>query len=473
MKSVHITNYYHKNSGGISTSYNALLAAAERHQRHVRLIVPGETEDGEEVNAYAKIYYVPARYSPLFDKRYRIMMPWQYMVKDSVIRRILLEERPDLIEVTDKYTLSLLGVMIRTNNFKKLGRPILVHFSCERMDDNVGSFLTRGRFGKWFARRVMGNYNIPNFDYHIANSTYTAEEFYESVRAADNRHRSDRFLNFGWRFFKAPRVPVEERIFVCPRGVDPSSFSPDRKSGQKRKEMTERAGIPDDAIVLLYAGRISPEKNIGLLVDLMRILAADKNRDFRLLVAGAGPQADWLKDRSARAAPERIIQLGHLDKETLADYYANADVFVHPNPREPFGIAPLEAMASGVPTVAPRAGGILSYATDENAWLMEPTGEDFASAVREIVENDELRDRKVERALEAARQNTRAASTDRLFATYDAIYRDFQQKKPLFTDVDAAKDFDYVGRILNETKGRDELAESGRESSPEQLRERI
>ncbi len=74
-KSVHITNYYHKNSGGISTSYNALLAAAERHRRPIRLIVPGETEEIEEVNEFARIYYVPAKKSPVFDKRYRMMMP--------------------------------------------------------------------------------------------------------------------------------------------------------------------------------------------------------------------------------------------------------------------------------------------------------------------------------------------------------------------------------------------------------------
>jgi hypothetical protein len=59
LKSVHITNYYHKNSGGISTSFNNLLAAAERHRRLVRLIVPGEIETIEEVNEFAKIYYVP------------------------------------------------------------------------------------------------------------------------------------------------------------------------------------------------------------------------------------------------------------------------------------------------------------------------------------------------------------------------------------------------------------------------------
>lgn len=443
LKSVHITNYYHRNSGGISTSYNNLLAAAGRHRRYMSLIVPGEIEEVEQVNDYAKIYYVPAKYSPLFDKRYRIMMPWQYMIKDSIIRKILLAEMPDMIEVTDKYTLSLLGVMIRTNNFKKLGRPMLVHFSCERMDDNVGSFLTGGALGKWFARRVMGNYNFPNFDYHIANSVYTAEEFYKSVRAEDNPGRSKWLLNACWRFFKSPRVRIEERIHVCPRGVDAVRFTPDKASDEIRREMRERAGIPAESTVLLYAGRISPEKNIELLPEIMKVLARDTGRDYRLLVAGAGPQEGWLKDQTDKHIPGKIIQLGHLDKDTLAGYYASADVFIHPNPREPFGIAPLEAMASGVPTVAPNGGGILSYATNENAWLVEPNGEDFAAAIKEAVENPELRKSKTARALETARANTREASTERLIATYDKIYEDFQRRKELFTDTEAVKDFDF------------------------------
>lgn len=448
-KSVHLTNYYHKNSGGISTSFNNLLDAAERHERHVRLIVPGETEAVEEVNPFARIYYVPARYSPIFDKRYRIMMPWQYMVKDSIIRRILLEERPDIIEVTDKYTLSLLGVMIRTNNFKKLGRPMLIHFSCERMDDNIGSFLARGTAGRWFARRVIGNYTMPTFDFHIANSAYTAEEFFNSLSTEHNPRRSNRFLNWCWRAFKAPRVAVEERIFVCPRGVDPKHFSPDRISDEVRREMIGRAGVPEDAVVLLYAGRISPEKNIGLLVDLMKILSKDEDQDYRLLVAGDGPQADWLRQQTDLHFPSKVTQLGHLDKQTLADYYANADIFVHPNPREPFGIAPLEAMASGVPTVAPNAGGILSYATNENAWLIEPTGESFANAIREIVENAALRETKIEKALETARANTREAATDRLFETYDRMYADFIARHEMFTDIERAKEFDFAENLPN------------------------
>jgi glycosyltransferase involved in cell wall biosynthesis len=443
-KSVHITNYYHKNSGGISTSYNNLLAAAGRHKRHVRLIAPGETESMEKVNEFAKIYYVPARYSPLFDTRYRVIMPWHYMLKDSVVRRILLDERPDIIEVTDKYTLSLLGPMIRTNSFKKLGRPILVHFSCERMDDNVRAFISGGRFGRWLARTVMGNYILPSFDYHIANSEYTAAEFYESYSPAENRRRSEWLFRKSWQMLKAPRVALSERIFVCPRGVDTGHFSSERRSVKTAHDMRTRAGVPHDSTLLLYAGRLSPEKNIGLLVEMMKILSAESLRDYRLLVAGAGPKSDWLREQGEKAGRGKIVLLGHLDKETLAEYYANADVFVHPNPKEPFGIAPLEAMSSGVPTVAPNVGGILSYATNENAWLVDPDGSSFAGAVREIVENEALRREKIEKALKTARENTREASTDRLFATYDRLYEDFNKKRELFVDTDASKRFDFI-----------------------------
>jgi glycosyltransferase involved in cell wall biosynthesis len=443
-KSVHITNYYHKNSGGISTSYNNLLDAAERHQRHVRLIVPGETESVEEVNEYGKIYYVPARYSPIFDKRYRIIMPWQYLLKDSVIRKILLAEMPQMIEVTDKYTLSIIGAMIRKRKFKQLGRPMLVHFSCERMDDNIASFLKGGKLGKWFAKRLMGNYNFPSFDFHIANSVYTAQEFYEAVEEKHNPRRSKSFFNFCWRFFNSPRLPLHERIFVCPRGVNSEQFSPDRKSEKVKLAMRQQAGIPENSVILLYAGRLSPEKNINLLVEMMKILAADRSRDFRLLVAGAGPKAYWLKEETARLFSDKIIQLGHLDKETLADYYANTDVFVHPNPREPFGIAPLEAMASGAPTLAPNSGGILSYASNDNAWLVEPTGKDFAQAVRKIVGDKMQRKRKIEKALETARNNTREKSTDLLFATYDKMYEDFQRRKEIYTGIEKSGKFDFA-----------------------------
>ena len=371
-------------------------------------------------------------------------MPWQYMPSGSPLRAILMAEMPDIIEVTDKYTLSMLGAMIRKNKFRQLNRPMLVHFSCERTDDNIASFMTKKPYGRWLARRVIGNYILPTFDFHIANSPYTAEEFFQSVKKANNPRRSEWFFNWCWRFFNAPLVPFEERIAACPRGVDGEHFSSDRNSAEVKREMRRRANIPENSIILLYAGRISPEKNIGLLPDLMEILAKDTSVDYRLLVAGAGPQAEWLTEETNKRIPNKIIQLGHLEKEKLADYYANCDVFVHPNPREPFGIAPLEAMASGVPVLAPNAGGLLSYATNENSWLIVPTAQNFANAVREIIENPELRARRVKNAFEAVRSNTREISTDNLIATYERLYDDFQKRRELFTNLTNTDDFNFA-----------------------------
>ncbi|HRH40024.1 MAG TPA: glycosyltransferase family 4 protein [Pyrinomonadaceae bacterium] len=429
-KSVHLTNYYHKNSGGISTAYNDLLAAAERHQRFVSLIVPGEADEVEQVNPFAKIYYIKAPNSPIFDKRYRIILPWQFLPNDSKIRQIMLDEKPDLVEVCDKYSLSLVAAMIRRNKFLQLGRPMLVNLVCERMDDNLRSYLTKSKIGKWFSNKFISHYNFPLYDFHIANSHYTTSEFNESLEA----NRKSLFLNYCWKFFKASQVAENERIFVCPCGVNFEYFAKNRKSDEVKKEMRQKVNIPPASIVLLYAGRISPEKNIGLLLELMKVLAQDTKQDFRLLVAGGGPKVDWLKSETEQHIPNKIIQLGHLEKEILAKYYANADVFVHPNPHEPFGIGPLEAMASRVPVVAPNSGGVLSYATNENAWLAEPNSKNFAAAIREIIENSELKEQKIAKAFETAKANSRERSTDLIFATYDKLFADFQNRKELFVD---------------------------------------
>lgn len=444
IKTVHITNYYQENLGGISTAYNALLAAAERHRRYMRLIVPGESEKVEELSEYTKIYYVPARKSPLFDKRYRVMMPWQYIPTNSIIRKILLSEMPDMVEIRDKYMLSAFGTVVRINMFRRLKRPMLVSFSSERMDDNIASFVTEGKFSRWIARRYMGNYLFPSYDFHITNSTYTAEELYLSTQKKNNPRRQDWFTNLCWKAVRSARVPIQERIRICPAGVDAEWFSPDRKSEKVRREMIEKAGIPKDSVVILYAGRISPEKNISLLLDFMKILAKETSRNYRLLIAGAGPKAVWLQEQTDKLIPNKIIQLGHLDKETLSNYYANVDVFVHPNPKEPFGIAPLEAMASGVPTVVPNSGGLLFYANTENTWLVEPTAENFAESVKEIINNPELSAEKIEKAFEAVRRNTRIKSTDFLLETYDKLYEDFQRRNELFTDRKAAKKHNFV-----------------------------
>ncbi len=435
LKSVHITNYYHKNSGGISTAYNKLLEAANRRRRYVRLIVPGEKTEVEAVGDFGRIYYVAADFSPVFDRRYRVMLPWKtYIFDKSPIKTILRDEKPDIIEIGEKYSLSLMAGLLRKGIMNvSAPRPMLVHLSCERMDDNIASFVSGGNLGKWFARRVMGNYNFPMFDFHLTNSDYTARELFDAVSKQKNPNRSEAFFNFCRRFFRSAKVPASQRIFVNQCGVDNETFTIERRKDETRRQILQEYDLPENAKILLYAGRVSPEKNVKILPELMKILASDKKNDFRLLIAGAGPQADWLADESEKTGKDKIKMIGHLgDREKLANLFANADAFVHPNPREPFGIAPLEAMASGLPVVAPGAGGLLSYADEKNAWLVEAKPESFAAAIQDVFADENKRNEKTENALETAKKYTWESSTDALFALYDRMFAEFTRNNELY-----------------------------------------
>ena len=449
IKSVHLTNYYHKTSGGISTAYNKLLEAAERHRRFVRLIVPGERTTTEEVNEFARIYYVKANYSPVFDRRYRLMTPLRYILDQSPIKRILRDEQPDIVEIGEKYSLSLMAGLMRKRIMNvSPKRPMLVQMSCERMDDNVRSFISDGSISKWFCRRFMGNYNLPMFDFHLVNSVYTRQELIDSLSPDENPRRSERFLNFCWRFLRAPKVAIGDRIFVNQCGVDIDLFSAKRKDARVREELIRKHGLSNNAKFLLYAGRISPEKNIKLLPALMEILKHDTSVNYHLLIAGSGPSVEWLASESQKRAPGCITLLGHIDKKPeLANLFANCDAFVHPNPREPFGITPLEAMASGLPVVAPNAGGVLSYANENNAWLTKATANNFAGSIRDIFSSADKKLAKIKNGAETASKYSWELSTDNSFALYDRMFAEFTGRRDLYDYSEPLETRDFVSRF--------------------------
>lgn len=361
-KTLHLTNAYHATSGGIRTFYRALMAEAEVRQRQIRLVVPAERSVVEPCGRYGVIHAVAAPRAPWFDRRYRLLSPVHYLGSRSPIARILASERADVVEVCDKYTLCHVARLAAVGWYALAPRPTLVGLSCERMDDNVAAYLSSRPGVLQAAHRYLRQVYAPSFDVHVANSAYTADELRVHARCGD--------------------------VEVCPPGVDAGLFASAHRDASLRLSLLDATGGGPSSHLVFYAGRLSPEKNLRLLLEavgeLERRRDARQGRlsDVRLVIAGDGPQAASLRDVAARVAPGRVRFLGNIsDRRTLAAHYASADVFAHPNPREPFGIGPLEAMAAGVPVVVPNAGGVLSYAHEGNAWIAAPEPAAMADAI--------------------------------------------------------------------------------------------
>jgi glycosyltransferase involved in cell wall biosynthesis len=244
-------------------------------------------------------------------------------------------------------------------------------------------------------------------------------------------------------------------------GVDLDCFAPARRGGFGKEWLAHLANgkgcqsasgaCPDAAnpFYLLYVGRLAREKNLGLLVDLIARLQRNSDRAFHILVAGSGPLRSWFEQEAQRVAPGCAHFLGHIDdRAQLADLYANANAFVHPNSDEPFGIALLEAMASGLPLVAPNSGGVTQYANEGNAWTVPATGESFEKAVREIASDPSRAHARAERALATAAGYGWAAVADSFLELYRALHRlqTLADKQPSISPLFYSTPGNYWGR---------------------------
>ena len=162
------------------------------------------------------------------------------------------------------------------------------------------------------------------------------------------------------------------RLALWPGGVDSDRFQPARRSDAVRQRLSE--GHPESPL-LLYVGRLSAEKGIERLRPILEALPG-----ARLALVGDGPHRGAL---SKHFAGLPVFMAGFLHGDELAAAYASSDVFVMPSRTETLGLVILEAMSSGLPVVAARAGGIPEMIEDgESGYLFDREGEAIAVIAR-------------------------------------------------------------------------------------------
>ncbi len=161
----------------------------------------------------------------------------------------------------------------------------------------------------------------------------------------------------------------ESRVVFAPFGVDTARFR------RVRSGVRKSLGIPEDAPVVLYLGRMSHEKNVETLIRAIPSILRRVPRAHFIFAGGGAALEEYRQLAGKLAPPGRVHFTGWVEWERTPEYYSAADVFVHPSLHESQSMSVMEAMACGCAVVVSRDSGSESYLKDgENCvFLRDPT----------------------------------------------------------------------------------------------------
>lgn len=331
MRIVQLANFYGPRSGGLRTALHHLGAGYSARGHQVTLVVPGPRRTVQMLPTGVQRITLPAPTLP-GTGGYRAVDPWR-------VRRLLERLRPDAIEVSDRLTLRGLGRWAGRHGVTS------VVISHERLDRLLAQFVLPAIA----ARRVADRANArmaAGFGTVVCTTEFARAEF-DRIAAPNVR-----------------RVPL---------GVDLAEFSPANHDLGLREQL-----VGGSETLLVHCGRLSPEKHPERSVDTVAALR-DSGCAARLVVAGDGPRMPALR-RRARGLP--VTFLGFVpDRTDVARLLATADVSLAPGPHETFGLAALEALASGTPVVVSARSALAEIVQPDCGAAVADDPEAFAGAV--------------------------------------------------------------------------------------------
>ncbi|MBV9492156.1 MAG: glycosyltransferase [Verrucomicrobia bacterium] len=378
MKVCDLTQFYSPFSGGVKRYLEEKRRYAEAHGHEHVLIIPGPKTD-TVATPCARTYSIAA---PLVSKasRYRILLNL------NAVETILERERPDVIESSDPYQVAWKAIA----SGEALRIPVVGFYHSHFAEAYLRT--TAKYVGQTACDVVMDAVR------HYVRSLYNrfARTFVPSLGLA-----------------QVLRQWGVENVVPCELGVNTEIF----RLGHDRCQTREALNVSPERQLLLYVGRLAPEKNVKTLFAAFGLLEQLAPGRFWLLVVGDGSQRDPLAELQKRTGAITWIRYCS-DQEQLARYYRAANLFVHPGVQETFGLVALESQACGTPVVGIRGSYLdrIIFA-DQSHWAAQNQPQSLAGAILAMSETDLAK-----AGLKASKRVTARYSWTAVFGTMFDIY---------------------------------------------------
>lgn len=240
-----------------------------------------------------------------------------------------------------------------------------------------------------------------------------------------------KYMNWFHRSFQKTFVPSQEtkkevegkgfsNVHIWSRGVDCDKFHPNFSADRIR----EKYEIKED-FILSYVGRLAPEKDLDILMQVAHALPEEIKEKVHWLIAGEGPLFKELQ----KEKPMNMTFTGYLKGEPLTELYASSDLFIFPSTTETFGNVVLEANACGTPVIGSRAGGVQEIIKHEHTGILcEPKNvENYVERISHLIRHPFL----IEAMGKESRKFALSQSWDSIFSNLLSQYEEVIEQNML------------------------------------------
>ena len=220
------------------------------------------------------------------------------------------------------------------------------------------------------------------------------------------------------------------QTFLLPTGIEPELFDHDQaEAAFFREKLEEQFPRLRGKRLLLFAGRVVKEKNVGFLIDIFPEILA-RHPDALLLVVGAGPDLEYFQNQARKAGiEEACVFTGYVDRRDLALVYKISEIFVFPSLTDTQGLVTLESMLSGTPVVAIGAlGTLMVMGGDNGGFMVKNDRQEFTQRVLELLEDPELHSRKSQEAKIHARAWSIEELSKKLLVIYETTINSYLEE---------------------------------------------
>jgi len=349
MRIVDVCAFYTPAGGGVRTYVDRKLKAAPAAGHEMIILAPGRENRVEERGPGARIEWLESPRFPL-DRRYG------YFADEAQVHGALDRLRPDVVEASSPWRSASMVA-----EWQGDARRVLVMHA-----DPLSAYAYR-----WFGRLAERETIDRGFGWFWRH-LQRLDRAYDAVVSA-SPSLSQRLTEGGLH-----------NVVTNPMGVDPGIFDPGLRDPALRARLLERCALPEEATLLIGVGRHAAEKRWGLVIDAA--IAAAAARPVGLLLIGEGRDSAKLA-RMIGDNPHIHLLSPIRDRTALARMMASADALIHGCEAETFCIVAAEALASGLPLIAPDRGGAFDQAQASGGVIYRSGSTiDAAHAIRRFVD---------------------------------------------------------------------------------------